>query len=83
MHIPVKHIELPADRRVFAVSDVHGCRMTGLVPKRIQDDLLLNCVSCVAHCVNSLLRFDLNKEYIPLAILSTPFFKFLEKIFAS
>lgn len=24
MHVTIKHIELPADRRVFAVSDVHG-----------------------------------------------------------
>ena len=45
MHTTVKHIELPADRRVFAVSDVHGNLnyLKGLLEKISfsQDDVLI------------------------------------------
>lgn len=45
MHVTVKHIDLPADRRVFAVSDVHGNLdyLKGLLDKISfsQDDVLL------------------------------------------
>lgn len=45
MHVTVKHIDLPADRRVFAVSDVHGNLdyLKGLLKKIAfsQEDILI------------------------------------------